>query len=57
MSSKRVRSTQGTTGQSGLTSIPGKVMECLFLDTISIKMDDMKVIREVGMDSAKGNHA
>lgn len=26
------------------------------LDTISIKMEDKKVIREVGMDSAKGNH-
>lgn len=60
MSSERVRRTEETTGWSGLTSIPGKVMEGYIihyvLDTISIKMEDKKVIREVGMDSAKGNH-
>lgn len=60
MTSKRVRRTQGTTSQSGLTSVPGKVIECLLLDTISINMDNMEnknVIREVSMGSAKGNHA
>ncbi|KAJ7407709.1 hypothetical protein BTVI_62292 [Pitangus sulphuratus] len=39
-----------------LTSIPGKVMERVILEAVSIHMDDKKVIRRVSMDSLKVNH-
>ncbi|KAK4816388.1 LOW QUALITY PROTEIN: hypothetical protein QYF61_016705 [Mycteria americana] len=53
-SRKARRRTQGTTGLSGFTSIPGKVMEQLILETIYRQLTDKKITRSGQCGFTKG---